>query len=105
MSASEQKKVMYGVFMFMMNNGYFVNQKMMATALKSVIHILGNAHGLSKTEQDNCLVYFFEEYAKGCSQPMPESYIRSSLIPIVHNWGTIDITVGTDILDAVFDII
>ena len=103
MSTSEQKKVMYGVFMFMMSNGYFDNQQLMATALKSVIHILGNAHGLTKTEQDNCLVYFFEHYAQGCSQPMPESYIRSSLIPVVNNWNTINITVGADILDAVFD--
>ena len=94
---------MYGVFMFMMNNGYFDNQQLMATALKSVIHILGNTHGLTKTEQDNCLVYFFEHYAQGCSQPMPESYIRSSLIPVVNNWKTINLTVGTDILDAVYD--
>lgn len=94
---------MHGVFMFMMCNGYFENQQQMATALKSVIHILGNAHGLSKTELNNCLVYFFEEYAQGCSQPMSESYIRSSLIPVVNNWKTINITMGTDILDVVFD--
>ena len=96
---------MYGVFMFMMSNGYFKDQNVMATALKSVIHILGKAHGLSKAEQDNCLVYFFEHYAQGCSQPMPESYIRSSLIPVVNNWNTVDITLGTDILDVVFDTI
>ena len=89
--------------MFMMCNGFFDNQQKMATALKSIIHILGNAHGLTTTELDNCLVYFFEDYAQGCSQPMPESYIRSSLIPVVNNWKTINITMGTDILDDVFD--
>lgn len=94
---------MHGVFMFMMSNGYFKNQHLMATALKSVIHILGQSNGLSKTEQDNCLLYFFEEYALGCSQPMSESYIRSAMIPVVNNWKTIDLSIGSDILDAALE--
>lgn len=98
MDSNKQKKFMRAVFMYMMTKGMFNNQTQMVTALKSVVTILETQGEISSREKDDCLLYFFQEYAQGCPTPLTDSYIKSSMIPIVYQHGKIDIPLGSSII-------
>ena len=98
MDERKQKKLMGAVFMYMMSKGMFRDQLKMSTALKSVIHVLETSGDISSSEKDNCLLYFFQEYSQGCASPIPDSYIKSSMIPIVYQYGQIDLPLGLSIV-------
>ena len=98
MDSNKQKKFMHAVFMYMMTKGMFNNQRQMVTALKSVVTILETEGEISSQEKDDCLLYFFQEYAQGCSTPLSDSHIKSSMIPIVYQHGKIDIPLGASII-------
>jgi hypothetical protein len=91
---------MYNVFGGMMMGGHFQNQQKMASILKAIHYLLGTQEHLSPQECDNCLLYFFQEYAKGCSQPISDSYIKTTMIPVVKNYPNMDIECGMSILTA-----
>lgn len=84
--------------MYMMVNGMFKNQIQMMTALKSVVFVPETMSDISTSEKDSCLLYFFQEYSQGCSSPLSESYIRSSMIPMVYQHGKVDLASGSSIV-------
>ena len=98
MDSNKQKKFMRAVFMYMMTKGMFNNQTQMVTALKSVVTILETQGEISSREKDDCLLYFFQEYAQGCPTSLSDSYIKSSMIPIVYQHGKIDMLLGSSII-------
>lgn len=98
MTIQEQKRLMYNVFGGMMMGGHFKNQQKMISILKAIHYLLNTQEKLTLPECDNCLFYFFEEYAKGCSQPIPDSYIRNNMIPIVKSFPQMDLQWGMSIL-------
>ena len=100
MTQQQQKHLMYNVFGGMMMGGHFQNQQKMASILKAIHFLLGTQEHLSPQECDNCLLYFFQEYAKGCSQPISDSYIKTNMIPVVKNYPNMDIAWGMSILTA-----
>lgn len=100
MTTNEQKRLMHSIFMTMMTGGQLSNQQMMAKILKGVYVLLGSQEGLSTDECDNCLLYFFQDYSKGCSRPLPDSYIKTNMIPIVKNFGSADIAWGASLITA-----
>lgn len=101
MTQSEQKRIMYDVFGCMMMGGHLFNERKMTTILKAIHHILHTQEKLSIPECDDCLLYFFQEYAKGCSEPISESYIRANMIPTVKNCPYMDVLTGASILSSV----
>lgn len=100
MTQQEQKLLMDNVFSSMMAGGYFRDQKKMASILKAIYYLLGTQENLSSQECDNCLLYFFQKYADGCSQPITDSYIRTNMIPIVKNFPTMNILGESILLSA-----
>ena len=100
MTQQQQQSLMYKIFGGMMMGGHFQNQQKMVSILKAIHHLLETQEHLSSQECDNCLLYFFREYAKGCSQPISDSYIRTNMIPIVKNYPSMDIAWGASILMA-----
>jgi hypothetical protein len=100
MTQQQQKTLMYDIFGGMMMGGYFHNQHKMVSVLKAIYHLLGTQEKLTPQECDNCLLYFFQEYAKGCNQPISDSYIRSNMIPIVKEYQNMDLALGVSILMA-----
>ena len=91
---------MFNVFGGMMVGGHFQNQEKMASILKAIHYLLGTQENLTVQECDNCLLYFFQEYAKGCSQPLSDSFIKTNIIPIVKNFPYMDLAWGKSILMA-----
>ena len=100
MTTNEQKRLMHGIFMTMMTGGQLSNQQTMATILKGVYDLLGSQEGLSPNECENCLLYFFQDYSKGWSSPLSDSFIRTNMIPIVKNFGSSDIAWGAALITA-----
>lgn len=98
MDSSKQKRFMHAVFMYMMTKGMLSNQMQMVTALKSVVSILETQGEITSREKDECLLYFFQEYSQGCSSPLSDSYIKSSMIPVVYQHGKIDLALGSSIV-------
>ena len=98
MDSRKQQKFMHAVFWHMMTNGMLRNQLQMASALKSVVSILEIQREITSTEKDDCLLFFFQEYSKGCSSPLSDSYIKNSMIPIVYQHGRIDMALGSSII-------
>lgn len=103
MDTQSQKRIMHACFMYMMANEMLSSDNTLFRALKSIIYILENTHHLSQLEQDNCLIYFFNDYSLGCSSPMPEPYVRSTIIPAIRNYDIIDISLGELILAIALD--
>ena len=89
---------MHAVFMYMMTKGMLRNQSQMASALKSVVTILETQGEITSVEKDDCLLYFFQDYSKGCSSPLSDSYIRNSMIPVVYQHGRLDLALGSSII-------
>lgn len=100
MNEAQQKKVMRSIFGAMMVGGHFENQLQMAKELKAIYYLLETQEHLTEQERDNCLFYFFKEYAQGCSQPISDSYIRNNMIPIVKNFDSMDLVGGASLLYA-----
>lgn len=98
MDIQSQKKLMHACFMYMMANRILSSEQTMLTALKSITYILGNTHHLTQVEQDNCLIYFFNDYSQGCSSPISESYMRNTLIPAIKTHGIVDIPLAGTII-------
>ena len=98
MSLQEQKRLMNNVFGSMMMGGHFSDQRNMISILKAIHHLLGTQENLSTIECDNCLLYFFQEYAKGCSQPITDSYISTNMIPTVKSFPAMNLLLGSSIL-------
>lgn len=100
MNEVEQKKIMRSIFGVMMTGGHFKNQLQMAKELKAIYFLLETQEHLSDFERDNCLYYFFREYARGCNQLISDSYIRNNMIPVIKNFESMDLTAGASLLFA-----
>ena len=100
MNETQQKKIMSSIFGIMMVKGHLRNQTQMAKELKAIHYLLKKQENLSDQESDNCLDYFFKEYAQGCTQPISASYIRNNMIPIIKNFDSMDLTAGASLLLA-----
>lgn len=98
MTEQQQKKLMHAVFMMMMTGGQLQNQIQMTKTLKGLHFILGQQEGLSPQECDDCLLYFFKEYAMGCSAPLSDSYIKTNMITTVKNFASMDIARAASLL-------
>lgn len=103
MNTAKQLHFMRSLFMFMMTNNMLSNHRLMATALKSVVHVLSETNLIHGYEKDECLLYFFREYACGCTPKPSDSEIRASMIPVVHQHGEINIDLGTKLISVVTD--
>ena len=86
MTTSEKKKILYGIFGIMVSKGIMNNQHDMTSRLKGVLKSLKTIHGLTDQECDECLLYFFREYAQGCSVPIDDVMIKTQFVPIVKNY-------------------
>ena len=100
MNEDQQKKVMRSIFGAMMVGGHFNNQMQMAKELKAIHYLLKEQEHLSEQERDNCLFYFFKEYAQGCKPPISDSYIINNMIPIIKDFGSMDLITGSSLLLA-----
>ncbi len=100
MNETQQKKIMSSIFGIMMVSGHLNDQFKMAKELKAIHYLLKVQENLSEQESDNCLYYFFKEYAQGCKQPISDSYIRNNMIPIIKNFDSMDLTAGASLLLA-----
>lgn len=101
MTKQQQQRLMYNVFGSMMVRGYFKDQQKMVAVLKAIHYLLGSMEGLSVQECDDCLLYFFQEYAKGCrGQSITDSYIKMNMIPVVKDFPYVDMEWGMSILIA-----
>jgi hypothetical protein len=98
MTQQEQKRLMTNVFGAMMVGGHYKDQRKMTSILKAIHHLLGTQEHLSAQECDDCLLYFFQEYAKGCSESITDSYIKANMIPIVKAYPSMDMTWGLSLL-------
>lgn len=96
-------KIFWGVFMYMMANKLLSNQSTTLLCLKSVSHVLQNAHGATLSDINSGLMTFWKEYNNGCGNSMSETYINNTLIPAVLNFPQVNITLGTEVLNQVFD--
>lgn len=103
MNTEKQQHFMRSLFMFMMTNSMLSNHRLMATTLKSVVHVLSETNLIRGYEKDECLLYFFREYACGCTPKPSDSEIRTSMIPVVHQYGEINIDLGTELISMVTD--
>lgn len=101
MNTSKQQHFMRSLFMFMMTNNMLSDHRLMSTALKSVVHILSEKNLIHGYEKDECLLYFFREYAYGCTPKPSDSEIRTSMIPVVHQQGEINTDLGADLISMV----
>ncbi len=100
MNEDQQKKVMRSIFGAMMVGGHLNNQMQMAKELKAIHYLLKEQEHLSEQERDNCLFYFFKEYAQGCKPPISDSYIINNMIPIIKDFGSMDLITGSSLLLA-----
>jgi hypothetical protein len=98
MTQQEQKRLMNNVFGGMMMGGHFRDQRKMIGILKAIHYLLETQENLSVQECDNCLLYFFQEYAKGCREPISDAYIKSNMIPLVKNFPSMNLQWGLSIL-------
>lgn len=89
MDLKTQKSLMHEAFMYMMVNGTL--KKRMVTTLKPDVFFLEKLGDISISEKDDRLPYFFQEHSQGCSFPLSESYIRSSMIPVVYQHGKVNL--------------
>ena len=103
MNTAMQQRFMRSLFMFMMTNNMLNNHRLMATALKSVVHVLSETNLINGNDKDECLLYFFREYAGGCNPKPSDSDIRASMIPVVHQHGEINIDLATELISLVTD--
>ena len=103
MNTATQQRFMRSLFMFMMTNNMLNNHRLMATALKSVVHVLSETNLINGNDKDECLLYFFREYACGCTPKPSDSEIRASMIPVVHQHGEINIDLATELISVVTD--
>ena len=86
MNTQQQKRLMLNIFGSMMMGGHFRNPYKMTGILKGIYLLLSKSANLTTQECDNCLLYFFQEYAKGCSNPISDYDIRTIMIPSVKNY-------------------
>lgn len=56
MNTAKQQHFMRSLFIFMMTNKMLNNHRLMATALKSVVHILNETNLIHGYEKDECLL-------------------------------------------------
>lgn len=94
---------MYGIFGIMVSKGIMRDQHDMTSKLKGICKCLQTDHGLTSQECDECLLYFFREYAKGCSVPITDVMIKNQLIPTVNNYPSVskdDILWGASMIIA-----
>lgn len=103
MNTAKQQQFMRSLFMFMMTNKMLSNHHFMTTALKSVVYVLNGSNLIRENEKDECLLYFFREYACGCNPKPSDSEIRASMIPVVHQHGEININLGAELISVVTD--
>lgn len=94
-------RLMNGLFMLFMANGVFRDQQKTLDGLHSVVAYMERTYSLTKSEKDEVLYLFWKEYSKGCSSPMPESYIRESLIPMVYQRGFANISLGGEFVAVI----
>lgn len=97
MEAKRLKGLTYNCFMYMMAKGMLKNQNDTIKGLASFIYILTANEGCSRKEMEDCVVYFFEEYSKGLNNPLPESYVRSTIAPAVLTIRNFDVPLGGSI--------
>jgi hypothetical protein len=100
MTKQEQQRLMINVFGGMMMGGHLKDQRSMTSILKAIHHLLGTQEHLTAQECDDCLLYFFREYAKGCSESISDSYIKANMIPIVKTYPSMDMMWGLSILSS-----
>ena len=62
-------------------------------------------YGASSSDRNKGLMAFWQEYNKGCGNSMTDSYINTTLIPAVLNFDDVNVNVGTEVLNQVFDMI
>ena len=97
MEAKRLKGLTYNCFMYMMAKGMLNNQNDTIKGLASFIYILKVNEGCSRKEMEDCVVYFFEEYSRGLSSPLLESYVRSTIVPAVLTVRNFDVPLGGSI--------
>ena len=76
------KKVMHRCFVQKVY-GVKTPEKELLSILKGIMTILTDEEKLSRGQQEEVLMSFWDEYNKGCNPPMAEDYIREKLIPAV----------------------
>lgn len=105
MGVPDLKLLIHYCFRVMMTNGMLNSQNSLFGGLNSVAFFLKNAFDLSDKEIHQALVYFFDEYNKGCTTPMTSAHINQNVIPAVLAHKEIDITLAAQIVDTAIDII
>lgn len=103
MNTEQQKKLMMNIFGSMMMGGHFKNQHQMTSELKAIYYLLMEREGLSPQECDDCLLYFFREYSKGCTPAISDTDIKEILVPTIKNYGRMDIISGASLIIAAKD--
>ena len=91
---------MQSIFGVMMIEGYLEKQVQMAMVLKAIHYLLRTQENLSEHECDDCLLYFFREYAQGCAQPISDTYIKSKMIPVIKGFNDMNLFKGISLLQA-----
>ena len=86
MTTKEKQDLMYNLFGIMLTKGIMQDQHNMTSKLKSICKALTTLHNLTDQECDECLLYFFREYAKGCRGQISDSIIQTQFIPTVKNY-------------------
>lgn len=98
MNKEQQRKLMLNIFYSMMMGGHFKNQHQMTSELKAIYYLLMEREGLSPQECDDCLLYFFREYSKGCTPAISDTDIKEILVPTIKNYGRMDIISGASLI-------
>ncbi len=92
------KRMMHACFMYLMTNGTLHNERKTFNALKSILELMTTGENLSDVEYENCIVYFYDDYSKGCESPIPELYVRQILVPAIKKYGQLDLVLGATLL-------
>lgn len=85
-------------FMYLMHNGSFSSEQKLMSSLRSLVYCMANKYDLTNDDQGFCLFVFWKEYNKGCATPMPDLYIKNTLIPAIFSFGKLDVALGASIL-------
>lgn len=75
-----------------------ISEDELLSILKGVIVILTRQDGLNIEEQSRCLMFFWQDYNRGCSDRMSDSYIEETLIPAVLNYPKADLIWGITVV-------
>jgi hypothetical protein len=98
MEKEKLKNLMHACFMYLLSDGSLSSEKKTFNALRSILEAMVIHDNLSEDDYEECIVYFYEDYSKGCNSPIPETYVRETLVPAIKNYGHPDLLLGASIL-------